>query len=84
MALGCLLRGLEELKIFPPPESPYENVSIKEVFGGLRNLRVPQYCKIKKKQRNRRSEGNVCEGVERPLIAKIDELQHQLEQGVSD
>lgn len=81
--MGCLLKGLKELNILQPPEPPYENVSIKDVFRGLRSLRVPQYCKVKSKKKNWSLESKFCEGVEGPLIAKVEFLQHQLEQGVS-
>ena len=83
MALGCLMIGLKELNILQPPEPPYENVSIKDVFEGLRAMRVPQYCRVKKKKSISNSEGKICEGVERPLLVKIDELEHQLKAGIS-
>lgn len=80
MALGCLMKGLKALDILQPPRPPYENFSIRDVLGGLKNMQLPQYCKAKRGKGVTQS----CEGFERLLMAKIQELENRFGVCVSE
>lgn len=66
--------GLKAAKILQRPQPPYHGFPVKGPFETLREMRLPQYCTSD----NYNSRGGHCEGVERPLEAKIKEVEQSL------
>lgn len=75
MLLGSLTIGLNAINILQPPLPPYNGFSVKDVSEKLRDMNVPLHCP----SRNRSYYGRTCEGIITPLIAKLDELEQQLQ-----
>ena len=79
MLLGSLTIGLKAINILQPtPQPPYDGFSVKGLCQSLAEIEVPQYCDSDFGYRSY-SRGQTCKGVKRPLEAKIEELQQQLQ-----
>ena len=81
MILGTLTIGLNAIGILQPPHPQYNGFSVKDVSHKLREMRVPQYC-LNHHDYERRyysPSNTTCEGIERPLEAKVEEVRQKLQ-----
>ena len=80
MILGSLTIGLNAINILQPPHPPYNGFSVSYIFQKLRDMRLPRYCTSCRDYESSWSlSDRTCEGVKRPLEAKIEELGQQLQ-----
>ena len=88
MMLGSLTIGLNSIDIIQSPLPPYNGFSIHGLFQKLREMPLPQLCKEHSSYSyiinhglnhgvNNRGD-KYCEGVHKPLLAKISELESML------
>ena len=84
MLLGSLRIGLNVLNILPLPVSPYNGLSIRKLFGDLRQMNLKQYCTLsgvlQRRVRGGYSSSPIatCEGITEPLKSEIERLERLL------
>ncbi len=44
MILGALIKSSKSIGIWPPPDSPYDNMSFEELVSGIRQMKIPTFC----------------------------------------
>ena len=82
MALGYLEKRLKALDILQLPQPPYENLSISVVLAGLKTMKLPQCCDVRRGEGVvRHTESQSCEGLKFPLKAKIQEFENRFAPG---
>ena len=82
MVLGSLTIGLKAIGVLQPPDPPYNGFSVKGLFRNLKEMRVPQYCKLSRDRHYSYDyqAGGSCDGVKECLVAKIDEVEQRLQE----